>query len=256
MVAMSSRDGVQWPGPLALLGGAEFLPGNEGHGRILVEAARALGDGRPAFVIATAAARQGPDAAVRTAVGWYGTLGLAVEELPLRGRGQANSDAIAARARTGRFFVFAGGDPGLVVSTLAGTPAWSAIRDAWRDGAVLAGSSAGAMALGEWTLIRARLPGDSRREARPAFGVVPSVAVIPHFETFGHRWVDSAAQSVRAVAGPRETVLLGIDERTAAIWRDGRWRAEGSGGVTVIRGSTAERFAAGATIEGLPDPTA
>src|SRR5204862_4829129 len=97
---------------------------------------------RPAFIVATAAARQGPDAAVRTAVAWYASLGLAVEELPLRTRTQANSSAIAARAQSGRFFVFAGGDPGLVIRTLEGTLAWTAIRDAWAHGAVLAGSSA------------------------------------------------------------------------------------------------------------------
>jgi cyanophycinase len=238
------------PGPVALIGGAEFLPGNEGHDRVLVAAADRLGADRPAFVIATAAARQEPDAAVRTAVAWYASLGLALEELPVRGRGQANSEAIAARARDGRFFVFTGGDPGLVVRVLDGSLVWAAIREAWANGAVLAGSSAGAMALGEWTLIRARVPGDARREPRPALAVVPGIAVLPHFETFGHRWAASARAAL-----PQAT-LVGVDERSAALWVGGRWQAAGAGGMTVIRGSRSERFEPGDAVDGLPDPIA
>jgi cyanophycinase len=237
-------------GPVALIGGAEFLPGNEGHDRLLVAAAARLGTDRPAFVVATAAARQNPDAAVRTAVAWYASLGLALEELPVRGRGAANSGAIAARARDARFFAFAGGDPGLVVRVLDGSLVWAAIRAAWADGAALAGSSAGAMALGEWTLIRARVPGDARREPRRALGVVPGIAVLPHFETFGHRWVWSAQAALP------EATLVGVDERSAALWIDGRWQAAGAGGVTVIRGSRSERFEPGEAVTGLPDPTA
>jgi cyanophycinase len=236
------------PGPVALLGGAEFLPGNEGHDRQLVAAAARLAPDRPAFVIATAAARQNPDAAVRTAVGWYGGLGLTVEELPVRGRRQANDAAVAARARDGRFFVLAGGDPGLVVDVLEGSRVWAAVREAWAGGAVLAGSSAGAMALGGWSLIRARVPGDARRRPRAGLGVVPAIAVLPHFETFGHRWGESARAALP------DATLVGIDERTAALWVDGAWRAAGTGSVTVIRGNDHERFEAGVLIEGLPEP--
>jgi hypothetical protein len=49
-------------------------------------------------------------------------------------------------------------------------------------------------------------------------------------------------------------VLLGVDERSAAVWHGGRWRAYGPGAVTVISGGTA-RFGSGSEIEGLPAPT-
>jgi cyanophycinase len=234
------------PGPLALVGGDELHPGNEEQDRLLVEAA---GDG-PAYVLATAAGRQGPELAVRHAVEWFGSLGLAVEELPATKRSHATSGRIAEQARAGRFFYLVGGDPGLVPKVLAGSPLWDAIVSAWRDGAALAGSSAGAMAMGEWTLIRDRMPGDDRRRYQPALGVVPGVAVLPHFETFGHRWVESA----QAAAPSDGVVLLGVDERSAAMWRDGTWRAYGPGGVTVITSGTTARFDAGATIDGLPSP--
>lgn len=237
-------DATATAGPLALVGGEEFMPGNEPHDAFLVEAARRLGTERPAFIIATAAARHHPEQAVDTARGWFLDLGLEVEELPLRRRGQASDAGIAALASTGRFFYLCGGDPGIVPQVLAGTPAWDAVLAAWRSGAPLAGSSAGAMALGEWTLIRARMPGDNRRVPRPALGVVPRVAILPHYADFGHRWVDSA----RAALAAEDAVLVGIDERSAAVWSDGTWRAMGRGTVTV--------FAPGNATVGPTDPTA
>lgn len=231
------------PGPLALVGGDELHPGNEPQDEVLVAAA----GGGPAYVLATAAGRQRPELAVANAVAWFGGLGLEVSELPATRRSHVTSTANAERARAGRFFYLVGGDPGLVPKTLAGTPLWDAVVEAWRAGAALAGSSAGAMALCEWTLIRDRRPGDDRRRYAPALGLVPGVAVLPHYETFGHRWIQSASER----AG---VVLLGLDERTAAIWQDGTWRALGDGGVTVIADGEGRRFETGAPIEALPQP--
>lgn len=239
-------------GPLALVGGDEFKPGNEAHDQFLVAAAQLLASSRPAFVIATAAARHSPEAAVATARDWFRELGLDVEELPLRRRGQASDPGVAAVAATGRFFYLCGGDPGIVPQVLAGTPAWEAVLAAWRSGAPIAGSSAGAMALGEWTLIRARMPGDASRVPRPGLAVVPRVAVVPHYADFGHRWVDSAHA---ALAG-RDAILVGIDERSAAIWSDGTWRAVGRGTVTVFESGPPTAAAAGdPTPLPIPQPT-
>jgi hypothetical protein len=106
------------------------------------------------------------------------------------------------------------------------------------------------MALGEWTLIRDRVPGDARRRYRSALSLIPRVAVIPHFDGFGKQWVDGAF-----AAAPRDdVVLVAVDERSAALWRDGVWRAFGPGGVTVITRSDRHRFAAGTRIEGIPQP--
>jgi cyanophycinase len=239
-------------GPLALVGGEEFMPGNEPHDAFLVAAAQRLNADRPAFIIATAAARQQPDQAVDMARGWFRELGLDMEELPLRRRGQASDVGIVAAAATGRFFYLCGGDPGIVPQVLAGTPAWEAILAAWCSGAPLAGSSAGAMALGEWTLTRERMPGDARRVPRPALAVLPRVAVLPHYAAFGHRWVDSAQA---ALAG-KDPVLVGVDERSAAVWSDRTWRAMGRGTVTVFASGSPTVAAAGdRSALPIPQPT-
>jgi len=214
------------PGPLILVGGAEFMPGNEPHDRAFLAAA----GGRPVHVVASAAVRQDPDRAVATARRWFASLGAEVEELRIRGRRDGRDPGVIAAARRAGGVYLCGGDPGLVVEVLRDTPAWEAIVEAWTDGAALAGSSAGAMALGEWSLIRAGMSHDRRRFA-PALGLLPNVAVVPHLDEFGERWLPSLHH-------PRPgTVLLGLDTRTAAAWlpRVG-WRAMGRGRVAVIRG--------------------
>jgi cyanophycinase len=215
------------PGPLALIGGGEFEPGNEPQDRLLIAAAT----GGPAFVVPTAAARQGPEAAVRNARRWFTGLGLDVQELRVLRRSEAMSDQIAERAATGRFFYLVGGDPGLLNKTLRGSTVWFAIRDAWRAGAALAGSSAGAMVMGEWLLLRAGWPDRTRRRYEPALGLVPGTAVLPHFASFGRSWLASALHA--PPGGLR--ALLGLDEATAAVWtsHDG-WVAMGRGSGAVI----------------------
>jgi hypothetical protein len=108
------------------------------------------------------------------------------------------------------------------------------------------------MALGEWTLVRERHPGDDRRRYAPALGLVPGIAVVPHFETFGHRWVDAASEA----APNDDVVLLGLDERTAAVWQDGAWTCLGAAGITIISGGGRQRFASGDRLDGLPAPRA
>jgi cyanophycinase len=231
-------------GILALVGGDEFNPGNEEQDRMLVEAAR---PGK-AYVVPTAAARQGPERAVEHATAWFHKLGLELDELRVLKRTDANSKEVASEARAGGFFYLVGGDPGLVAQVLRDSRVWNAIVDAWLDGASLAGSSAGAMALCEHTLIRNTWPNRFDRRPAGALGLVPGIAVLPHFDTFGERWIESAQRELPGVT------LLGVDERSAAVWKEGTWRAAGPGAVTVIAGARRARVASGAAVEGLPAP--
>ncbi|HKW73740.1 MAG TPA: Type 1 glutamine amidotransferase-like domain-containing protein [Candidatus Dormibacteraeota bacterium] len=231
-------------GLLALVGGDEFKPGNEEQDRMLVAAAKS----GPSYVVPTAAARQGPEEAVEHATQWFAPLGLPIESLPVLKRGDANSKELAAAARGGGFFYLVGGDPGLVVQVLKGTRVWDAMFEAWLDGAALAGSSAGAMALCSHTLVRAGWPDRTNRRATDALGVVPNTAVAPHFDTFGHRWVESTRRELPGVT------LLGIDERSAALWIEGGWRAAGPGAITVIQATASNRSTSGMKIEGLASP--
>ncbi len=201
-----------------------------------------------AFVVPTAAARQKPDQSVAHAIDWFRRLGLGVEELPVLKRSDATSAALAERARAGGFFYLVGGDPGLVAHVLRGSAVWKAIFEAWRDGAALAGSSAGAMALCSHTLVRASWPNRFNRRPAAALGLLPKTAVLPHFDTFGERWIESAQ------AAAPDLCLLGVDERSAAVWDGARWLAAGPGAVTVVKRTKVARFSSGQEVLGLPRP--
>jgi cyanophycinase len=232
-------------GVLCLNGGDEFHPGNEPQDGLLRDAAA----GRPALIVATAAADH-PELAVATAQRWFDRLGLPVVELRARTRGEAMSAAGASEAAAAGLFYLVGGDPGRVVRVLLGSAVWEAMVSAWLAGAALAGSSAGAMAMCEWTLLRHAFPGHTRRRPDAALSLVRGTAVLPHYNTFGERWIPSAQETLGA-----DAVLLGLDERTAALHKDGAWMAMGAGVVTLVRGDARDRFNPGERIEGLPQPS-
>jgi cyanophycinase len=231
-------------GPLALVGGDEFRPGNEPQDTLLRDAAA----GRPAYILPTAAGADAPQA-VATAQRWFAGLGLEVQELPVRTPTDARSAALAQTAEDAGLVYIAGGDPGRVTNVLRGSAVWDGMRRGWEGGAALAGSSAGAMALGEWTLVRAGFPGHTQRRPIPALRLLPGCAVLPHFDAFGERWIPSA----QAALGD-EALLIGIDERTAAVWQEGRWSVMGAGLVTLVRGGSRHTFTAADEVPDLPQP--
>jgi cyanophycinase len=232
------------PGLLALVGGDEFNPGNEEQDRMLAAAASR----GAAYVIPTAAARQKPEQSVTHAIRWFRQFGLELQELPVLKRADATSAALAERARGGGFFYLVGGDPGLVAKVLRGSAVWRAMFDAWREGAALAGSSAGAMALCSQTLVRASWPNRFNRRPMDALELVPQTAVLPHFDTFGQRWIESARAAAPGLS------LLGIDERSAAVWEGSRWVAAGPGAVTIVKRTKMTRFTSGQEVSGLRRP--
>jgi cyanophycinase len=236
--------GTSPAGLLGLVGGDEFHAGNEPHDALLAASARG-----PAYVLATAAARSRPEMAVRNARRWFQRFELDVVELAVYTRAQAHDPALTKIAAGAGFCYIPGGDPGLVATVLRDSPVGNALIAAWRGGAALAGSSAGAMALCSDTLVRQSFPGHTQRRAIPGVGVVPDAAVLPHHDTFGEKWYPSAREALP------DAVLIGVDERTCALWEAGVWRCLGAGAVTVYYpGAEAVRVGSG-TIEGIPQPS-
>jgi cyanophycinase len=231
-------------GPLALVGGDEFQPGNERQDAILRDACA----GRPAYVVATAA-QDYAAGAVETARRWFAGLGLEIRELRIRSKEDARSPEVIAEAACAGLVYIAGGDPGWVVDVLRASPVWTAIASAWRAGAALAGSSAGAMALCEWCLVQTSWPGAADERSVDALGLIPGCAILPHFDVLGDAWIPWAQEGLDTHAK-----VVGIDERTAAVLRNGSWEVFGPGAVTILQGARRERHVEGERIEGLSNP--
>jgi cyanophycinase len=108
--------------------------------------------------------------------------------------------------------------------TLLGSQAWEAALEAYQNGAVIAGSSAGAMVLCEHYYD----PG--RGAVERGLNLAPKACVLPHHNTFGKNWAGKLKGLLPGV------ILLGIDEYTGILDEGGGWRVLGGGGVTVYRG--------------------
>jgi cyanophycinase-like exopeptidase len=128
-----------------------------------------------------------------------------------------------------------GGKPDHLLRTLAGSAVWAAALAANARGSVIAGCSAGAMVLCSQQA-RFRTPPHVPLGFEPGLGLVEGVAVLPHYDRF-----PETLAAVRVARAPRGTVILGIDEDTAAIGREGSWLVRGEGRVTVWRGRHRER---------------
>jgi cyanophycinase len=209
-------------GVLALVGGAEWTDGCGAVDRVLVEAA----GGATVTVLPTAAAFEHPEKAVATAERWFASLGVATQGLMVCRRADAEDPAMAAAVRSSRFVYLGGGSPLHLRSVLKGSAVWDALVAAWHDGAVVAGSSAGAMVLTDPMV-------DPRGGALTVgLGLVSGLAVVPHF---GQESAEKVHRSITLAAA--DLAVVGVPECSALLRDpDGTWRSVGAAPVSVFVG--------------------
>jgi cyanophycinase len=231
------------PGPVALIGAGEFLPA---MADLDAELLAATGRSRPRVaVLPTASYPDGEEVFTRWAsmgVAHFGSLGAEVEPVLVRDRPGADDPASAQAIGEADLVYLSGGKPSYLLDTLAGSAVGAAIAAAHERGAILAGCSAGAMVLaGNAFDFRIRLVPWPLRW-RSGLGFVPGVSVVPHYDA----WPEPLCVLV-ALQAPRGSVVLGIDEETAVVGRDGLWQVHGRSRVTVWRGRHRDRYRAGET---------
>jgi cyanophycinase-like exopeptidase len=232
-------------GPIGLHGGGEYVAGDERFLDALLEAgdvacrlrasdaAVAVPDGGSApeeldvsghlldpdvppiriVILPTAAGRGRPDRAAEIGQAAFERRAAAssrrviIEVARVVDAASAVDPAAVERLANADLIHLPGGDPDLVPGTLAGSPALVAIEEAWRRGAVIAGASAGAMGLAEWTW--------TPRGGIRGLGLVRGLAVVPHYDDIRR----TAWQETLDRLAPGGIGYLGLDERTGVICR-------------------------------------
>jgi cyanophycinase len=224
-------------GHLLLEGGAEF------GGRMRDPDLRALelagGFDAPFRILPTAAA---PDRnhirAGGNGVRWFKSLGARdVESVPLIDKASANDMAIAQSLREAKLIYMLGGFTHYLGQTLKDSLAWKAALEADRNGAVIAGSSAGAMVMCEFYY------DPYEEKIHEGLNLVSNSLVLPHHNTFGKGWAPRLLKQI-----PKVT-LLGIDEQTGMVndGENGSWSVYGAGEVVLYREGRVERYKTGKT---------
>ena len=222
-------------GYILLEGGAEF----GGQMAQPDRAAIALAGGWEAaigIIPAAAAPDNNQRRAGENGLRWFRSLGARqVSVVPLIDAQSANQPEATEALRKSRLIYLLGGFTHYLGQTLAGSLAWQAMLEAYQVGAVIAGSSAGAMVLCEFYY-----DPDSQR-VFPGLGLVANACVLPHHNTFGKRWARPLGALLPGM------MLIGIDEQTGILndAPDGQWRVYGAGAVTLYAGGSSDVYSAG-----------
>jgi cyanophycinase len=212
-------------GYLLLAGGAEF------GGRMSEPDLRAIelagGFDTPICIIPTAAA---PDnnhkRAGNNGIRWFKSLGAKnVFAVDVVDSASANDPSLAESIRASSLIYLLGGFPRHLGETLKNSACWRAALDAYEGGAVIAGSSAGAMVLCE------HYYDPYEKKVLHGLNLIPNACVLPHHNNFGKSW---AKQLIPLLLNDN---LIGIDEQTGMISdANGVWKVYGAGKVTLYRG--------------------
>ncbi|HZS04211.1 MAG TPA: cyanophycinase [Blastocatellia bacterium] len=218
-------------GTLIIIGGSEDKRETK---VILREAVRRIGSGR--LVISTLASDYGEEVwelyrRIFTELGvrQIGHLGIEYRD---ESEGDPRLDILAGA--TAMFFT--GGDQLRITTRLGGTPLSDRIEEIFRRGGVIAGTSAGASALGEMMLVGS--PGGGLFKVGdmvqmvPGLGLLRNVIIDQHFSERGRirRLLGAVAQNPRMLG-------IGIDEDTAIIVEnEADFQVLGAGAVYVVDG--------------------
>jgi cyanophycinase len=201
----------------------------------------ATGAERPRVVILpTAAAHYNPSKAASNGVRYFSDLGADASSMMVLGKEEAGDEALLAPVDTADVIYLSGGDPSHLLETLRGSILANRLQRALERGAVLAGSSAGAMVLGSWMRFR---------EWTPALGILAGLAVLPHHEGSEP---DAVARELEGNA-PADTTVIGIDSETCCLGSADGWQALGPGAVTVYTQGRWRRYRSGESVP-LPAP--
>lgn len=220
-------------GTLILIGGGTTATGPAIGGFIEMTGAS---DGAPLVGLTTASSQ-----AAMAGEMWLADLkqaGATNVTIPLvETRDHASDPKIAEQIRNARGIFLGGGDQVKLVSALSGTPVEEAIRDAYIDGAIICGTSAGAAALTKTTLAGNEVDDEGKLVEQyigPGLGLLGYHTLIDTHFTQRRRLY----RLFVAVAEFPALMGLGIDEDTALIVKREIGTVVGKGGVTFVDGSS------------------
>jgi cyanophycinase len=227
---------VKTHGTLALVGGGEWTPPCRDLDANLLATAK----GNTVLVLPTAAAFEHPEREVERANAWFGELGASTKGLMVLNRRDAEADANIKAAREAEFVYIGDGSPLHLRSVLKGSALYDAIVEAYRRGAVLAASGAGATVLCDPMV-------DPRGGAYTVgLALVSNLAVFPYHGTAADHIRERSVDLLS-----HDAVLVGLDEATAIVRTgDGEWKVEGAGRATLYskRGAKPKTVKPGATL--------
>ncbi len=219
---------------VALVGGEEFTEAAEAFDRELLALVDA--EAPNVAILPTAAKSENPFLAAAHGISHFRKLGADPYGVMIVDKITADAPVLVAELEGADIVYFTGGNPTDLLEGIRDSRAWRKLLKMADAGTVIAGSSAGAMVLGE----RMAFGG----EESEALGLVAGVIVLPHFERADAERID---QLVKAV--PEGLTYLGIDGATGCLRAGDEWRVFGPGRMHVITKDGAEVVESGGVFQ-------
>ena len=130
---------------------------------------------------------------------------------------------------------FTGGDQLHVTSLMGGSPVHYAIRERVDEGIIIIGTSAGAMMMSTSMIISGKSdhrPELGAVEIAPGMDLIPNTIIDTHFAQRGRH-----GRLITAIAHYPQNFGIGIDENTAMIVKENKFKVVGAGSVTILDGN-------------------
>jgi len=193
------------------------------------------------LILPTAAAKEKPFLAAKNGIRYFEALGALAAAPMIISRQESDDPVQAPQFKKSDLIYLTGGDPRHLLECLQDSSVWEAVKDRFLQGGMIAGSSAGAMVLGEKMFV-------STAGWIQGLGLVPRVAVIPHYEGPVNERMKLLRQSLEPYI-----VILGIAAATACINNGAAsWQVAGEGCVSVFSLDKAFQYGPGQSFQ-LPE---
>lgn len=234
---MSLAAATPTPGPFVAIGGAEDKTSARA---VLRHVLKLTGTPAPTVtVIATAS--QIPELVLPMYRETFAALGVAgINLLDVRTRAHANDPAIVARVADADVVFLTGGDQLRLTHVLGGTELLATMRRRHAEGAVIAGTSAGAAAMSRTMIYDGDAAASLHKgnvKMTSGLGFVPGVVIDSHFVQRGR-----FSRLMEVGAANPERLGIGLGEDTAVVVHPDRvLEAIGSGHVIVVDSWSIER---------------
>lgn len=189
----------------------------------------------PRIVVMTVATNESDAAAVKYNRLFRGLGVRHVEVVDVSEREDSFDDRSLKKVANADALFFTGGDQLNVTSLLGGSPLHNLIHERYSKGILIAGTSAGAAMMSSSMIISGQsdvAPSVGGVQIAPGMNMIEGAVIDSHFSQRGRH-----GRLLTAVAHYPQVLGLGIDERTAMVFRDGEFKVIGEGVVTVIDGS-------------------
>jgi cyanophycinase-like exopeptidase len=212
-------------GYFLLCGGHEFEKGNEAADKFAIEQ---VGADAPIVILATTAE------AGKNGVNWYRQQGAKnVEALTLSAEMNAANPEHIQKLYETKLIYLSGSEVGLFSTLLKDSPMLAAIRKAHEGGAILAGASSGAAALGSKCY-------DPKSETLiDGLELLPGALFVPNFNGNGRKWLD------KLLPQAQDMTIFCVEDKMAVIGRGANWQVFGRGWVTIYEDGKPKKYQGG-----------